>query len=101
RRAGGTAKVDGVAGDERPVAVDDAGHQLPILQACPATPDNMRGFAVTACLGVFRQFRAQAFIDQELHRARWRSGTHSSEMITAPLGSGRRTGRPRTGLADA
>src|SRR3974377_796281 len=99
----GAAKVDGVLGYERPVPVKNDLLQLPVLATPFADPGHMGRLVVAALLSTFRQFRAQALVNQEFHAVRFRRGKRrlATKETLRGDGLGTRRGRPRCGFASA
>ena len=96
------AKIDAVLGDERPIAVENDGLQLPIFSAALTNPNDMRSFSMTPLPSKLNQFLAQTFVHEQLHEASFRRGVRRVEITTDPAGSvGDRRGLPRCGLASA
>ena len=60
---GRTSEINGIFGDECPVAIEDEWLELPILQSSAAQPDDVAGFAEPPGVGELCQFRAQTFVD--------------------------------------
>lgn len=93
-------KVDAIPGEESPIAIDDDGFQFTVLPPALANPGDVRRFCMTSLLTEFRQFLAQAFINEQFHDTSFRRGLRRVETITAPAGNeGDRRGLPRCGLA--
>jgi len=102
RRGGRTAKVDAVLGDENPILIEDDLFEFPVFPSGLPEPYDVRGFIVSPALGQTGQFRAEAFVNEELQEAESRLGLRRDETITAPAGgAGVRLGLPRCGLASA
>ena len=98
-----TAKIYAVFGYERPVSVENDLLQLPVLPTPFSDPGHMRRLVMAALLSTFRQFRAQALVDQEFHAVRFRRGKRrlaSKETLRAD-GLGTRRGLPLCGFASA